>query len=166
MFTVLLARKMFTVCLRFFYKCKRIYCPQQEAARMDTELRSTWSRAWNKEQMGPQGGLVQLQFCNVSVEFRACFAKVLAVVFWVLLILKSWVWRLAAMLEKTCVKGLILHWSGFCWCSWWRKCTSYWESERKLQDWIWRALTIVAPKARAAASPMNTEWQSCSCALT
>jgi len=41
-----------------------------------------------------------------------CFAKVSVVVFWVLLILKSWVWRVAAILEKTCVKGLILHWAG------------------------------------------------------
>ena len=106
--------------LFFFTNAREIYCPQQEAAKMDTELRSTWSRAWNKAQMGPHIGLVQLQFWTVSMEFRACFANVSAVVFWFLLILKSWVWRVAAMLEKTWVNGLILHLLGF-WkkIAWW-----------------------------------------------
>jgi len=40
--------------LFFFDNCNKIYYPQQEAAKMVTELRSTWSRAWNKVQMGPQ----------------------------------------------------------------------------------------------------------------
>jgi len=38
----------------FFDNCKEIYYPQQEAAKMVIELRSTWSRAWHKVQMGPQ----------------------------------------------------------------------------------------------------------------
>jgi hypothetical protein len=150
----------------FFDNCDKIYYPQQEAAKMDTELRSTWSRAWNKVQIGPHRGLVQSQFWNVSMELRACFAKVSVVVFWFRLILKRWVCIVAAILVKTCVNGLILHWGGFCWFSWWRRCTNWWKSERKLQYGIWRAWTMDALRARAAASPMRTEWQCWSCALT
>ena len=29
----------------FFFNCNKIYYPQQEAAKMDTELSSTWSKA-------------------------------------------------------------------------------------------------------------------------
>ena len=66
---------------------------------------------------------------------RACRAKVSAVWFWDLWILRMVLFVLRVQLANIWVNGLILHSGGLPWSEALRKCTSCWLSERKWTCW-------------------------------